>query len=89
MKNSPIMRQLVALALTALTLTALGCSSEERRYRLSGNVTYKGQPVAEGYVVMEPDSAKGGKGDRVGQRSSTASMTRRLKMESVSSVDLT
>ena len=48
--------------MACLVMGALGCSSEERRYRLSGNVTYKGQPVVEGYVVMEPDAAKGGKG---------------------------
>lgn len=60
MKSNPYLVRLSVCA--CLALSAIGCSSEERRYRLSGNVTFKGQPVAEGYVVMEPDGTKGGKG---------------------------
>lgn len=45
----------------ALVATS-GCSSGERRYQLSGKVTYKGKPVPEGYIVLEPDSSKGGSG---------------------------
>ncbi len=35
-----------------------------RRATLSivGSVTHKGKPVVEGYIVMEPDTAKGAKG---------------------------
>lgn len=54
-------RLLLSLVVLAC-MFCVGCSSEERRYRLSGDVTYKGQPVVEGYVVMEPDTSKGAKG---------------------------
>jgi hypothetical protein len=37
----------------------LGCGSGERRYDLSGTVSYKGNPVPEGYIVFEPDASKG------------------------------
>lgn len=40
----------------------VGCSGGERRYRLSGSVTYKGAPVPEGYIVFEPDGSKGNQG---------------------------
>lgn len=46
----------------ALLLGLVGCSDSERRYRLSGSVTFKGAPVPEGYIVFEPDSSKGNKG---------------------------
>lgn len=45
-----------------LVLGLVGCDSGERRYRLSGSVTFKGKPVPEGYIVFEPDSSKGNKG---------------------------
>ncbi len=40
----------------------MGCSSGERRYQLTGKVTYKGKPVPEGYIIFEPNAAKGNKG---------------------------
>ncbi len=45
-----------------LLVVLVGCSNSERRYRLSGSVTFKGAPVPEGYIVFEPDGSKGNKG---------------------------
>jgi len=39
-----------------------GCDSRERRYRLSGTVTYNNAPVPAGYIVLEPEVAKGNSG---------------------------
>ncbi len=39
-----------------------GCGSGERRYDLSGTVTFKGQPVPEGYITFEPDASQGNRG---------------------------
>jgi len=41
---------------------ALGCGSGERRYHLSGQITYKGKPVPSGYLIFEPDTSKGNSG---------------------------
>lgn len=46
--------------LAALVLFA-GCGGE-REYHLSGTVTYKGQPIPEGYIVFEPDGSQGNTG---------------------------
>jgi len=51
----------LALSLV-VTFGLLGCSSGEKRYRVSGSVTFKGKPVPEGYIVFEPDSSKGNQG---------------------------
>ncbi|MCE3016531.1 MAG: hypothetical protein ACK56W_19790 [Pirellula sp.] len=51
----------LGLALCSCLLLA-GCDSGEKRYRLQGNVTFKGKPVPEGYIVFEPDSSKGNTG---------------------------
>lgn len=40
---------------------AIGCGGE-KTYRLSGKVTFKGQPIPEGRILFIPDSAKGNKG---------------------------
>lgn len=39
-----------------------GCGAGERRYDLSGTVTFKGQPVPEGYITFEPDASQGNRG---------------------------
>lgn len=39
-----------------------GCDSKLDRFDLSGEVTYRGQPVPAGYLVLKPDSASGNKG---------------------------
>ena len=38
----------------------LGCG--ESSYRVSGKVSFKGQPISEGRIFFIPDSAKGNKG---------------------------
>ncbi len=38
-----------------------GCGGE-KVYHLSGNVSFKGQPIADGYIVFEPDGSKGNTG---------------------------
>ena len=53
---------LTILFLSSLSLFLAGCSSGEQRYNLSGTVTYKGKPVASGYIMFEPDTTKGNKG---------------------------
>jgi hypothetical protein len=39
---------------------ALGCG--DSAYRVSGKVTFKGQPIPEGRIFFIPDSSKGNKG---------------------------
>jgi hypothetical protein len=46
----------------ALCGLALGCGSESTGNRLSGKVTFKGQPVPAGKVQILPDTAKGNSG---------------------------
>ncbi|WP_442482426.1 hypothetical protein [Aeoliella sp. SH292] len=46
------------IALVALALT-VGCEKNDGRVHLSGPVTWKGQPVPEGYVLFNPDVAAG------------------------------
>jgi hypothetical protein len=52
-------RHLLAIALSiSAMIVILGCSSDDsglaRRYSVTGNVTYKGQPVAKGVITFEP-----------------------------------
>lgn len=42
----------------ALALLALGCG-DPKTYRLSGKVTFKGQPLAAGKIYFSPDRSKG------------------------------
>ncbi|MEQ1828667.1 MAG: hypothetical protein ABL921_22080 [Pirellula sp.] len=56
-------KQLFGLAVfLVISSFILGCGSGERRYDISGTVTFKGKPVPEGYIVFEPDSSKGNSG---------------------------
>jgi len=55
MKN--FFRRSFSLFVLGLVSTA-GCSSEPKQYVVSGEVTYKGQPVAQGDIVFA--DAKGG-----------------------------
>lgn len=51
-----------ALASVSL-VTHAGCSKPEfDRYPLSGNIRFEGQPVTSGFIVFEPDAAKGNRG---------------------------
>ena len=56
------MRLRVLSAAAACLAIAAGCSSETKTYKLSGNVTFKGQPVPAGYVMFTPDVASGALG---------------------------
>lgn len=53
----------VAMIATILFLAA-GCSVEEGppRYRVSGTVTYQGEPVPTGVIQFTPDASKGSSG---------------------------
>jgi len=44
-----------------LVCLLVGCGGEGL-YHLSGNVTFKGAPIPEGYIVFEPDGGKGNTG---------------------------
>lgn len=51
------------LGLGLLVLASSGCQpSDEGRYRFSGTVTYRGEPVPIGSIMLEPDSSKGNSG---------------------------
>lgn len=51
---------LIAAACLALVVS---CSTKPKVARLSGKVTFKGQPVPAGYISLAPDVAKGGLGE--------------------------
>lgn len=46
------------IALVVLAMV-VGCEKKDGRVHLSGPVTWKGQPVPEGYVLFNPDVAAG------------------------------
>ena len=53
----------VAAVTTLLMLLAVGCGPKGPvRYDISGKVTYKGQPVPAGEVILTPDTAQGNSG---------------------------
>jgi hypothetical protein len=52
---------LMAVLGAALVIPA-GCRTEKKTAQLSGNVTFKGQPVPAGYISFLPDSSKGNQG---------------------------
>jgi hypothetical protein len=62
---SEIIKKLRRLGITAtITATAVivGCSDDsglERRYPVSGTVTYKGSPVAKGTIAFQPSTGAG------------------------------
>jgi hypothetical protein len=49
-----MLRSLCSLALLAVPLVALGCSSGPRMHKVMGNVTYNGKPVEEGDILFVP-----------------------------------
>jgi len=57
---APAARRPLLLLLALL----LGCggSSGPRRYDLSGRVTYDGEPVAAGVILLDPDTERGNSG---------------------------
>ncbi len=48
----------------ALLVLSAGCGGNDgpQRYDLSGKVTYGGEPVPGGVIVLEPDQSKGNRG---------------------------
>ena len=50
------------VALALLASLALGCGAGDEGHRVSGKVTFKGQPVPAGKVMISPDTSKGNKG---------------------------
>jgi len=50
-----------SFALLAL-LTAIGCGNSDGRTVLTGNVTYKGEPLVYGLIYFNPDTKKGQSG---------------------------
>jgi hypothetical protein len=45
---------LVIGAWSLVILASLGCSNEEKRYRVSGTVTYSGKPIPKGLIFFDP-----------------------------------
>lgn len=43
----------------AATITAAGCTAQPKPARLSGTVTFKGQPVPAGWIQFTPDVSAG------------------------------
>jgi hypothetical protein len=59
MKNILKCRLIGITAGIAATVVILGCGDDsglERRYKVSGKVTYKGQPVSKASIVFEPSN---------------------------------
>jgi len=59
--------------LSALSLAVLiaGCGRVEdgpQRYKVSGTVTYDGEPVPKGFIMLSPDTSKGNKGPGSGAK---------------------
>ena len=45
-----------------LALVLLGCGGKPERVRVSGRVTFQGNPVQYGNIVFEPDPSRGNRG---------------------------
>lgn len=58
------MSRLFILSATLLALTAAGCNqnSGPPRYKVSGEVTFAGQPIPNGMIIFTPDSSQGNSG---------------------------
>ena len=55
-------RRLTAGLLAVGLVWAAGCGGGSKGYRLSGAVTFNGQPVPMGKIYFDPDTAAGGSG---------------------------
>lgn len=53
-----------AATILALVFACPGCNSQKGppRFKLSGEVTFAGQPIPNGQIVFTPDTAKGNSG---------------------------
>ncbi len=65
--QSVIGRRMAVLTLAVLVGGGMGCGGggakdEFQRFRVSGKVTFKGEPVPAGTIYFEPNAAKGNKG---------------------------
>lgn len=53
-------------ALSVIAVTSIGCGggggSDVERFRVSGTVTFKGEPIPAGTIYFEPNVTKGNKG---------------------------
>ncbi|WP_145266689.1 hypothetical protein [Calycomorphotria hydatis] len=59
------MRHDITAFLIMLTVAAVGCGGNPdgpQRYSLSGSVTYNGQPVPAGNILLSPNREKGNSG---------------------------
>jgi len=61
-RGQPVASPLMWIVCILPVALIAGCGSGERTYRLHGQVTYQGRPVPQGYIVFEPDSARGNSG---------------------------
>lgn len=52
----------LAVAACVTALACAGCGSESKGHRVSGKVTFKGQPVAVGKIYFTPDASKKNEG---------------------------
>ncbi len=61
-----LFQNLAAVTLSAAALVSAGCGggggSDVERFRVSGTVTFKGEPIPAGTVTFEPNVTKGNKG---------------------------
>jgi hypothetical protein len=49
--------------MAAIAVLATGCGPKGvERYDLTGAVAFRGQPVPKGYMIFQPDTAKGNRG---------------------------
>lgn len=55
-------RRLTAGLLAVGVVWAAGCGGGPKTYRVSGTVTFNGQPVPMGKIYFDPDTAAGGSG---------------------------
>lgn len=57
-----MLRKSIAVSLFAGIVLALGCSSEDKLYDVSGTITFEGNPIPKGLIFFDPDTSKGTKG---------------------------
>ena len=50
-----LLRSVLVLAFAVTTVAATGCSSEPKKYKASGTVKYKGNPLPDGSVTFIPE----------------------------------
>lgn len=58
-----IRRRLAMVAIVAACCAVAGCDSQGTgRYDLTGQVTFRGQPIPKGYMIFSPDRDQGNSG---------------------------